>query len=449
MAITKIWAIKKTLYLAIQYIINPNKTAYVHSHACAPPTADLEFELTLQQNSRSGGNNKAYHIIQSFKPDETTPKQAHEMGKQLLEQHLECKYEYVLSTHVDKGHIHNHIIFCASSFVDHKKYNDCKQSYYRLREASDAICAEHGLSVIEPTLNKGVSHYEWQMRNEGSSWKQELQKAIDSTIQTVNSYEDFLQKMSILGYEMKQGKHLAFRAKSQERFTRSKRLGEAYTEEKIKIRITQKELFQDEKRKKISSINQPVSLMIELENNKKVIENKGYEQWAKLHNLKQSAKTINLLKEQNINSVTELETLIIQTTSKLENLTQQVTKSEKEVARLNAVKKHLAIYNRTKDVYFSYQDAKNKAQFYEQHSSEIMLFRTANSHLKNFNVHPESLTISTLTEEIDIIKKANKSMQQSVKDTQTKLNQYKLLSKNLNITLESKTIQNDHLNKER
>lgn len=123
----KVWRLqryglsKKTLDKAINYILDPIKSKYVYSYACAPETADLEFELTLDQNSRSGGSNKAYHIIQSFKPEEISPEQAHEIGKQLLEQHLQGKHEYILTTHIDKEHIHNHVIFCASSFVDHKK----------------------------------------------------------------------------------------------------------------------------------------------------------------------------------------------------------------------------------------------------------------------------------------------------------------------------------------
>ncbi|MGE8075266.1 relaxase/mobilization nuclease domain-containing protein [Listeria welshimeri] len=155
----------------------------------------MEFELTLDQSSRSGGINKAYHIIQSFKPEETTPEQAHEIGKQLLEQHLKDKYEYILTTHIDKEHIHNHVIFCASSFVEHKKYKDCMKTYYQLREASDTLCAENELSVILPNQNKGKSHYEWQMDQQGNSWKAQLRTSIDMCIKNSKTFEDFTSQM--------------------------------------------------------------------------------------------------------------------------------------------------------------------------------------------------------------------------------------------------------------
>ncbi|EUJ34853.1 hypothetical protein PWEIH_16508 [Listeria weihenstephanensis FSL R9-0317] len=307
MAITKIWSIKKTLDKAINYILDPIKSKYVYSYACAPETADLEFELTLDQNSRSGGSNKAYHIIQSFKPEEISPEQAHEIGKQLLEQHLQGKHEYILTTHIDKEHIHNHVIFCASSFVDHKKYNDCTKTYYQLREASDILCAEHGLSVIPPNQNKGKSHYEWQMAQQGNSWKTQLRTVIDMCIQSSRTFEDFTSQMQAHGYEIKYGKHIAFRADKQKRFTRAMQLGENYTEENIKLRITQKDRLPIKKTKKISLKNEPLSVMVALENNKKVIKSKGYEHWAKLHNLKQNAKTVNLLKELGITSLEEWE----------------------------------------------------------------------------------------------------------------------------------------------
>lgn len=296
MAVTKIWAITKTLDKALKYILNPVKSMYTHSYACTPETADLEFELTLEANIRSGGKNKAFHFIQSFEPEETTPELAHEIGKQLAESHLGNQYEYVLTTHIDKGHIHNHVIFCASSFVTHQKYNDCKKSYYQLRQTSDELCAGHGLSVLPLNQNHGKSHYEWQMDQQGVSWKSQLRKNIDAGIRTSTSFEDLLTYMQQLGYEVKQGKHLAFRASGQERFTRIKQLGEDYTEEKLKERINKKtkKLITP---KKFRPDKQELSLMIKLEENQKVLESKSYERWAKLFNLKQSAKTLKQLAE--------------------------------------------------------------------------------------------------------------------------------------------------------
>ncbi|MBC6314037.1 relaxase/mobilization nuclease domain-containing protein [Listeria grandensis] len=437
MAVTKIWSIKQTLFLAIQYILNPDKVAHVHSYACAPQTADLEFELTLEQNSRSGGSNKAFHIMQSFKPHETTPEQAHELAKEMLERHLQGKFEYVLTTHVDKKHIHNHIIFCASSYVDHKKYNDCTKTYYQLRAISDELCHDNNLSVIPPTENKGISHYEWQMRQEGTSWKQELQKAIDNAIGSTNSYADFLVKMELLGYEIKHGKHLAFRAKNQERFTRGKRLGEAYTEENIKLRIEQKDKVAVKKRKKISPTNQPLSIMIELDKNKKAMENKGYEHWAKLHNLKQSAKTVNLMNKYNISSIDELEDVITQSNTQLQNLTTEIKVVEKDLALQQEINKYLKVYHQTQKVYSDYQHAKNKTVYYDSHSSAILLHQTSMKVLQKLKVNPNTITSNSLLENISKHQEKRQHLNHEHNTLKKKLREYQTLHQNINLTLKS------------
>ncbi|PNP92525.1 hypothetical protein BMT55_08120 [Listeria newyorkensis] len=437
MAVTKIWSIRKTLYLAIQYILNPNKAVYVSSHACAPETADLEFTLTLSQNSRSGGTNKAYHMIQSFKPEETTPEQAHELGKQLLEQHLEGKYEYVLTTHVDTSHIHNHVIFNASSYVDHKKYNDCKKTYYQLRDASDALCAEHGLSVIPPNENKGITHHEWQMEQLGDSWKSQLKDVIDTCIQTSKNFEAFTTAMQAQGYEIKHGKHMAFRAKNQERFTRGKRLGEEYTEEKIKLRIQQKEKVFDKKRKKISPINKPLSVMIELDKNKKAIENKGYEHWAKLHNLKQAAKTVNLLKEYNIDSIDELESRITHTHEQIQSLTKEIKDMEQNINQQHEIIKHLSTYNKTKDVHSAYHASKNKEAYFNRHTSSILLHQTASKALQKLQINPDTTPQNKLVDNVSMLKSKQQNLSQEHKLLKKTMKEYQLISANIHQTLKS------------
>lgn len=157
MAITKIHAVKHTVGKSITYIGNDLKTEngeYISTFGCAYETAELEFELTAQGAKYDGGENQAYHLIQSFKQGEVTPEQCHEIGKKFAYEVLGGKYEYVLCTHTDKGHYHNHIIFNAVSFKDHKRYKSDKKSYYRIREISDKICAEYSLNVIEESKHK-------------------------------------------------------------------------------------------------------------------------------------------------------------------------------------------------------------------------------------------------------------------------------------------------------
>ena len=243
MAVTKIKPIKGTLNKALDYIQNPAKTdekMLVSSFGCSYETADIEFGFTLSQ-ALDKGNNLAHHLIQSFEPGEVDYREAHEIGRQLADAVTKGQHEYVLTTHIDKGHIHNHVIFCAVNFVDHHKYNSNKRSYYGIRNMSDKLCREHGLSVIAPNRgSKGKSYAEYQAEKTGTSWKGKLKIAVDTLIPQVSSFEELLLRLEAAGYEIKPGKYISCRAPGQERFTRLKTLGADYTEEAIRERISGK-----------------------------------------------------------------------------------------------------------------------------------------------------------------------------------------------------------------
>ena len=213
MAVTKIHPIKSTLKKALDYIENPAKTdekMLVSSFACAYETADIEFEMLLSQAMQKG-NNLAHHLIQSFAPGETTPEQAHEIGRQLADEVLQGKYPYVLTTHIDKGHVHNHIIFCAVDMVNQRKYVSNRQSYAYIRRTSDRLCKEHGLSVVMPSQDRGKSYAEWDAHRKGTSWKAKLKAAIDAAIPQAKDFDDFLRLLQEQGYEVKRGKYVSNR----------------------------------------------------------------------------------------------------------------------------------------------------------------------------------------------------------------------------------------------
>ena len=215
MAVTKIKPIKSTLSKALDYIQNPDKTdgkTLVSSFGCSYETADIEFGFTLAQAIEKG-NNLAHHLIQSFEPGEVDYEKAHEIGKQLADAVTKGQHEYVLTTHIDKGHIHNHIIFCAVNFVDYHKYNSNKRSYYGIRNMSDKLCRENGLSVVVPGKgSKGKSYAEYQAEKVGASWKGKLKITVDTLIPQVASFEELLQRLQAAGYEIKPGKYISCRA---------------------------------------------------------------------------------------------------------------------------------------------------------------------------------------------------------------------------------------------
>lgn len=381
MAITKTHPIKSTLNRSIAYICNPEKTdgqLLISSYACTPETADIEFEWTRGHSSDSGSH-IARHIIQSFAEGETTPEQAHEIGMKLAEQALGGKYEFVLATHIDKGCVHNHIIFNSVSFVDFKKYHSNKYSYRNIRKISDKLCEEYNLSVIEPSGNKGKSYAEYTAEKNGTSWKAELRKTIDSVIKRSLDFDDFILRMELAGYTVKrQNKNISFCNSEREKFMRSKTLGDGYTVDAIKNRIKNHRSRPKQERK-------GVSLLIDIQNSIKAQESKGYEHWAKINNLKQASKTINFLTEHNISSYDELETAVNDIYKRFDDKREELKSVEKQLNESNITLKYLTTYTKLKPVYAKYRMTKNKAEFKRKYQSEIILFETAAKALKGAN----------------------------------------------------------------
>ena len=232
MAITKIHPIKSTLNLAIDYIVNGDKTdeqILVSTHKCHQETAHTQF-LRTRNDAGTKGNVLARHLIQSFLPGETTPEIAHQIGMELCKKILKNEHEFVLSTHIDKGHIHNHIIFNNVNMVTDKCYQSNKKSYHKIRYQSDKLCKENNLSVIDEFYESykkkykinGKSWYENEQAMRGTSWKSRLQFDIDRMIKQSHDWDEFLKKMADLGYEIKYGKYIAFKPKDKPRFTKAK-----------------------------------------------------------------------------------------------------------------------------------------------------------------------------------------------------------------------------------
>lgn len=383
MAVTKNHSINATLRKALDYICNPAKTdgaLLIHSYGCSPETADMEFEWTRQKASEPGPH-LARHLIQSFAPGETTPEQAHEIGKQLADEVLGGRFEYVLTTHTDRKQIHNHIIFNDVSFVDYKHSHVNRRWNNRTRRISDRLCEEYGLSVIPPNENKGKSYKEYSAARQGTSWKAQLKADIDKAVSRSTDFEDFLLRMEIADYEVKRGKYISFRAKGKERFTRGKTLGPRYTEDAIRDRI-------EHRARAPKPQKQSINLLIDIQNNIKAQESKGYEHWAKINNLKQASKTINFLTEHNIKSYAELEQAAEKIHADFDAVSGKIKGTEKQMNDTAILMKNVDTYNELKPVYEKYRKAKNKSAFENKYRREIILFRTAAKNLKGKNPPP-------------------------------------------------------------
>ena len=435
MAVTKIKPVKSTLSKALDYIENPDKTdgkMLISSFGCSYETADIEFGYTLSQ-ALDKGSNLAFHLIQSFAPWEVDYEKAHEIGKQLADAVTKGQHEYVVTTHIDKGHIHNHVIFCAVNFVDHHKYNSNKRSYYGIRNMSDKLCRENGLSVVVPGKgSKGKSYAEYQAEKTGTSWKGKLKIAVDALIPQVSSFEELLTRLQAAGYEIKPGKYVSCRAPGQERFTRLKTLGADYTEEAIRERIAGRRA----KAAKAPREQRDVSLLIDIENSIKAAQSKGYEQWAKIHNLKQAAKTMNFLTEHKIEQYADLVSRIEEMSAESGQAADALKNAEKRLADMAVLIKNVSTYQKTKPVYDAYRKARNREKYRAGQEQAIILHEAAARSLKAAGI-AKLPNLAALQSEYEALQAQKEALYADYGKLKKKVREYDIIKQNIDSILQA------------
>ncbi|ESE31351.1 relaxase/mobilization nuclease domain protein [Eubacterium brachy ATCC 33089] len=383
MAVTKIHPIKTTLKKAIDYICNGDKTddeIYVTTHLCSRENAHKEFEITKKQfGSRT--KTLAHHLIQSFVPEEVSFEEAHQVGIELCEKILEGKYEYVLATHIDKDHIHNHIIFNSIDVDEGKVYHSYYGSYMNIRNQSDRLCKEHNLSVIDVETQKEINEikrrkfvnwYDWNEDKKGKSYKSRLQFDMDRVIQKAINWEHFLKIMEQYGYEIKFGKHIAFKQKNQQRFTRAKTIGTNYTEEKIKERIRNKD-------KEIGELVDKTKY--------------GNQDWVVHTNMQVASKILLKIRDKGFNSMEALEKGIQKISFQKNELKREFDKLSWEQKRIKEVVKHIQICISKREHYEGYRKNPNDkiymmmnrkdVEVYQKSYEEIDIFLKQFPHLKD------------------------------------------------------------------
>ena len=386
MAITKIHPIKATLNMAIDYITDTKKTdeqILVSTNKCHPVSAHTQF-LKRREEHNIRGNVLARHLIQSFLPGETTPEIAHQIGLELCKKILKEEYEFILSTHIDKGHIHNHIIFNNVNMATGKCYQSNKRSYHQIRYQSDKLCKEHNLSVVDEYYEKfkkkykanGKSWYENEQSKKGNSWKSRLQFDIDRMITQSKDWDEFLKKMADLGYEIKYGKHIAFKPKDKARFTRTKTIGEDYTEERLKERIAEREFI------KTPAVKKRIGNVIDMNTNAKVKESKGYEYWAIKHNLHTMAESVIYIREHGIKSVKQLDEYIQTAADERQNIQEKIKAIDKKMQKLSTTMEQVHTVKKHRACYKEYKANPSDKAFFEEYKAQITLYENALSELK-------------------------------------------------------------------
>ena len=367
------------------YAQNPDKTnkgELVSSYECSPLTADEEFMLSKRQYELMTGRRQksdviAYQIRQSFKPGEITAEEANKVGYELAMRFTKGKYAFIVATHTDREHIHNHIIYNSTALDSTRKFRDFLLSGLAVQRLSDLICLEHQLSVIE--IKPYRERQKRTLYPPRESNRDKLCAVIDNILLNENSvdFESFLQKLEQQGYEIKRGKHTSVKGARQKRFIRFRTLGAGYSEEELKAVISGEAEHHPRQKQKRIVPEQKFQMLVDIQ--AKLAEGKsmGYARWAKRYNLKEISKTLIFLQENKIGSIEEMQKRVDAATARYHELGDSIKAAETRMAEIAVLRTHIVNYARTRPVYDAYRKAGYSKKFLGAHREEITLHKAA------------------------------------------------------------------------
>ena len=364
------------------YIQNPDKTEQgelVSSYQCSPLTIDEEFLLTKRLYEQTTGRSQksdviAYQVRQSFKPGEVTPEEANRIGYEFAERFLKGKHAFIVATHTDRAHIHNHIIYNSTALDGTRKFKNFWLSTFAVQRLSDLICLEHQLSVIEKK-----PYRERQKRivyPPKESNRDRLCGIIDTILaQQPKDFEVFLQKLEQQGYEVKRGKHTAVKGARQKRFIRFRTLGTGYGEDEIKAVLEGKAKHQPHQKQPLKE--QSFQLLVDIPQKMAAGKSAGYKKWATKFNLKEMSKTLLFLQEQKIGSAEELRERAAAATERYHAMGDSIKAAEARLTQIAVLKTHIINYAKTRPAYDAYRKSGYSKKFLEAHREEITLHKAA------------------------------------------------------------------------
>ena len=430
----------------VDYSQNPEKTEdgkYVSSYGCNPETVDEEFLLSKRQYLQITGRESkkdviAYQIRQSFKPGEVTPEEANQIGHELAMRFTKGAHAFIVATHTDQKHIHNHIIFNSTTLDCTRKFRDFYFSGMALRRISDLICLEHGLSVIKPKAYRDREKY--QDTRFTKSKRKQIREAIDTILlEEPKDFEDFLKRMEREGFFIRREKQLAILLEGSVRPIRFKSLGKGYTEEDIVKRILGDESLVPKSKSFAERINYS---LIDIQ--KKLQEGKGggYQRWAKVFNVKQTAKTILFLQERGIYDYESLKQITDSAADRMTELGASIKAKEKRLGEIRALKTHIINYAKTRDVYVEYRKSGYSKKFFEAHREELALHKAAKEAFTQSGL--EKLpTVKQLNQEFYEILQAKKEEYEEYRKLKDELREYQIARKNMEIVLDIPVVERD------
>lgn len=384
------------------YAKNDEKTEagkYVSSYECDPDTVYLEFEITKNQYAVNTGRNPkekdviAYQIRQSFKPGEVTPEEANQIGYETAMRWAKGKHAFIVATHVDKAHIHNHIVYNSTTLDAQHKYQNFFLSSFALRRLSDLICLEHGLSVIQEKKPG-----EWQKRTtypKKETKRDDIRNLIDLIFEKKrpDSIDEFLRVLEDNGYEVKRGKYISVKGKEQKNFLRLRSLGNGYTEKDIEKRIAG-EVIEDVSGGLCKAVSDKATkekteqkLDVVLDIQSIIAKNKGpgYEQWAKRHNIKAISKTLIFLSERGLESYKKLSSVAEEASERFDTIISRQKEIQKRMSEIKKLRQHIFNFSKSKKIYTEYKSKKYDERFFEEHREPLTLYKAAKEAFKKYD----------------------------------------------------------------
>ena len=375
------------------YAQNPDKTnkgELVSSYECSPLTADEEFMLSKRQYELMTGRRQksdviAYQIRQSFKPGEITAEEANKVGYELAMRFTKGKYAFIVATHTDREHIHNHIIYNSTALDSTRKFRDFLLSGLAVQRLSDLICLEHQLSVIE------IKPYRERQKRTLYPPKESNRDRLCGVIDTIltekpKDYEDFLQGLEQQGYEVKRGKYTSVKGARQKRFIRFRTLGAGYSEEELKAVISGEAEHHPRQKQKRIVPEQKFQMLVDIQTKLRAGKGAGYARWASKFNLKQMAQTLSYLNEHGLMDYTVLSEKTEAATARRSELSEKIKAAEKRMAEIAVLRTHIVNYARTRDTYTAYRKAGYSPKFRSEHEADILLHQAAKRAFDELNV---------------------------------------------------------------
>ena len=430
---------KQCVAAQLNYIMNPEKTnggALISSHACMPETAANEFMLYRQEYLSNTGREPqnevlVYHVRQAFKPGEITPEEANEIGKELASKLTNDQFAYVVATHIDKHHVHNHIVICATALDCQHKYRDVKRSGKDLAQLSDAICEEHQFSVIRDPQGKTVSYDKWQGNQRRFTHRDELRMIIDAALRMQpDGFDALMQLLEDAGCHIKRGAQISIKPPEGERYIRLDTLGSEYDETSMRRSLLGNHVHIP--RIPLGDFTESqIKRLVDIEAKLRAGKGKGYQVWAERNNIDAKAQMIIYLKEHHIGSLEELNEQIQKLTDQQKELKASIREKQNRMKEINRQRQAIRDYSRTKDVYTQYRESGWSVKFYQEHRQEIEDHRNAQAIYSSLD--GKIPTLKELTTEYDEMKKRKENDQAVFDELKPKLTDLKHIRYNYEI----------------